>query len=171
MVRPGPGTGDLGDVERTMTIGQWLEPGAIALRLGADSKRQVLAALAELAGRVLKQPPATLLDALLAREAEGSTGVGDGVALPHARVAGLDALHAVFLRLETPVGFDAVDAKPVDLILGLFAPEGSNVQHLRALARASRAFRRADLREQLRKARTADAVYALLSQDTSTSAA
>jgi nitrogen PTS system EIIA component len=154
-----------------MTIGQWLEPDAIALRAGADSKRQALAALADLAGRKLRQPPSALLDALLARETAGSTGVGDGVALPHARLAGLEGLKAAFIRLESPVGFDAVDGKPVDLLLALFAPEGSNVEHLRALARASRALRRAELREQLRQARTADAIYALLSQEISTSAA
>jgi nitrogen PTS system EIIA component len=154
-----------------MTIGQWLAPDAIALRHGADGKRQALAALADLAGRKLGQPASVLLDALLAREAEGSTGVGDGVALPHARLPVLEGLRAVFLRLETPVPFDAVDGKPVDLMLALFAPEGSNVEHLRALARASRALRRRDLREQLRKARTADAVYALLAQESSSSAA
>ena len=154
-----------------MTIGHWLEPEAIALRLGADSKRQALAALAELGARTLRKTPSVLMDALLAREAEGSTGMGDGVALPHARIAGLDGLHAAFMRLETPVDFDAVDGKPVDLLLALFAPADADVGHLRALARASRMLRRGEFREQLRKARTADAVYALLAQDTSTSAA
>lgn len=154
-----------------MTIGQWLEPDAIALRAGADSKRQALAALAEFAGRRFRQPSSALLDALLAREAEGSTGLGDGVALPHARIAGLDRMKAAFMRLESPTPFDSVDGKPVDLFFALFAPEGSNVEHLRALARASRMLRRAELREQLRKARTADAVHALLSQESSSSAA
>jgi nitrogen PTS system EIIA component len=148
-----------------MSIGQWLEPDAVALRHGADSKRQVLAVVADLASRKLDRPASDLLDALLAREAKGSTGVGDGVALPHGRLAGLGGLRAVFLRLDTPVGFDAVDGKPVDLFLALFAPEGSSVEHLRALARAARALRRPDLREQIRKARVADAIYALLCQD------
>ena len=154
-----------------MDIGDWLEPGAIALRLGADSKRQALAALAEVAGRVLRQPPGDILEELLAREAEGSTGVGQGVALPHAHLAGLTGLKVVFVRLETPVAFDSVDGQPVDLMLALFAPEGSGVEHLRALARVSRALRRAELREQLRQSRTTDAIYALLSQESSTSAA
>ena len=154
-----------------MDIGHWLEPGAIALRLGADSKRQALAAMAEVAGRVFRQPSGDLLERLLEREAEGSTGVGHGVALPHARLADLASLKAVFVRLETPVDFDAVDGQPVDLMLALFAPEGSGLQHLRALARASRALRRAELREQLRQARTTDAIYALLAQETSSSAA
>ena len=154
-----------------MDIGQWLEPGAIALRLGADSKRQALVALAEVAGRVLRHPTGKVLELLLAREAEGSTGVGHGVALPHARLAGLPGLRAVFVRLETPVAFDAVDDQPVDILLALFAPKGAGVEHLRALARASRALRRAELRQQLRQARTSDAIYALLSQESSTSAA
>ena len=154
-----------------MDIGHWLEPGALALRLGADSKRQALAVLSEVAARVLRQPAGDILEQLLAREAEGSTGVGCGVALPHARLPGLTGLKAVFVRLETPVEFDAVDSQPVDLMLALFAPEGSGVEHLRALARVSRALRRAELREQLRKARTTDAIYALLSQESSSSAA
>ncbi len=154
-----------------MDIAHWLAPGAIALRLGADSKRQALAALAGVAGRALGQPSTDILERLLSREAEGSTGVGYGVALPHARLAGLGGLRAVFVRLETPVAFEAVDGQPVDLVLALFAPEGSGVEHLRALARVSRALRSAELRQQLRHARTTDAIYALLSQESSTSAA
>jgi PTS system nitrogen regulatory IIA component len=165
MVEPG-----LGKTFR-MDIGHWLEPGAIALRLGADGKRQALAALSEVAGRVLRQPPGNVLEQLLTREAEGSTGVGKGVALPHARLTGLSGLRAAFVRLETPVPFDAVDGQPVDLMLALFAPEGSGAEHLRALARVARALRGAELREQLRQARTTDAIYALLSQESSTSAA
>ncbi len=154
-----------------MDIGQWLAPNAIALRLGADSKRQALAELATLSGRALKHPSADILELMLAREAEGSTGMGRGVALPHARIPGLLGLRAVFVRLETPVDFDAVDDQPVDLLLGLFAPEGSGVEHLRALARVSRAFRQAELRQQLRQAHTTDAIYALLSQESATTAA
>lgn len=154
-----------------MMIGQWLEPGAVALRLRADSKRQIMAALAEIASRSFGIAAPVLLDSLLAREANGSTGMGDGVALPHARVAGLDRLRSVFLRLEAPVAFDAVDGQPVDLIYGLFGPEGGDLEHLRALARASRALRSRELREQLRRARTTDAICALLGQHASPSAA
>ena len=152
-------------------MGQWLEPGAIALRLKADSKRQALNVVASVAFRALHRPTAEVLERLAAREAEASTGMGCGVALPHARLPGLTGLRAVFVRLETPVDFGAVDDQPVDLLLALFAPEGQSVEHLRALATASRALRRSDLREQLRQARTVDAVYALLSQESSSSAA
>jgi nitrogen PTS system EIIA component len=154
-----------------MDIGEWLEPGAIALRLGADSKRQALAALAEVAARVIDMPAADIHDALLAREAQGSTGVGSGVALPHASLPVLTRMKAVFVRLEKPVAFDAVDDQPVDLLLALFAPEGAGSEHLRALARAARGLRRADLRQQLRQARTTDALHALLVREASTTAA
>jgi nitrogen PTS system EIIA component len=154
-----------------MDIGDWLAPGAIALRLGADSKRQALTALAEVAARVIDRPAAEIADALMAREAEGSTGVGSGVALPHASLPGLDTLRAVFVRLEKPVAFEAVDDQPVDLLLALFAPEDAGSEHLRALARAARGLRSAELREHLRQARTTDAIHALLAREASPSAA
>ncbi len=107
-----------------------------------------------------------MLDALTEREQAGSTGVGHGVAVPHARLEGLGRLRGVFVRLEHPVEFDSVDDQPVDLIFALFAPkEASGAEHLRALARVSRLLRQAELREQLRQARTADAIHALLVHD------
>jgi PTS system nitrogen regulatory IIA component len=154
-----------------MDIAHWLDRGAIALKLHANSKRQALAGLAEVAARTLGRPAPEIFETLNAREAEGSTGVGHGVALPHARLERLDGMRAVFARLETPVDFDALDGQPVDLMFALFAPDHAGVEHLRALARVSRTLRRASLREQLRKTRTADAVYALLSLDVSPSAA
>ena len=154
-----------------MDIGDWLTRGAIALRLGADSKRQALAALAEVASRVIAAPAADILDALLTREAEASTGVGQGVALPHASLAEVTGIRAVFVRLVKPVEFEALDDQPVDLMLALFAPEGAGSEHLRALARAARALRNAELRQHLRQARTTDAIHALLVREASPSAA
>ena len=101
----------------------------------------------------------------------GSTGVGYGVAVPHARVAGLTRLRGVFVRLEHAVEFGAVDDRPVDLIFALFAPPEANGEHLRALARVSRILRQAELREQLRKARSPDAIHALLTQEARPTAA
>lgn len=154
-----------------MDIGDWLDRNAIAYRASATSKRQALALAAELGGRSFDCPPAEVLEALLDREQEGSTGVGLGVAVPHARITGLDRMRAVFLRLEAPVEFDSVDDQPVDLLFGLFAPAEAGSEHLRALARVSRLLRRADLRERLRQARSADAIYALLVQEAEPSAA
>jgi nitrogen PTS system EIIA component len=154
-----------------MDIGQLLKRDGVAVRISANSKRQALGALAEIASRSLGLPEAEIMDALLEREQQGSTGVGQGVAVPHARLKGLDRMAGVFVKLETPVPFDAVDDRPVDLLFALFAPRESGVEHLRALAKVSRLLRQSELREHLRQARTADALYALLSRDAATNAA
>src|SRR5580698_2934712 len=148
-----------------MNIGDLLD------RVAAPGKRQALRVVAELAARSFGLKAAEVLDALLEREAVGSTGVGYGVAVPHARLRGLTHLRGVFVRLEQPVPFDAVDDCPVDLIFALFAPPEASGEHLRALARVSRVLRQADLREQLRQARTADTLHALLVQEARPSAA
>jgi PTS system nitrogen regulatory IIA component len=148
-----------------MLIGDLLDRTAIALRVSASSKRQALAVVAEIAARNLKLDSGDILDALTEREQAGSTGVGHGVAAPHARLEGLTRMRGVFVRLDQPVAFDAVDDQPVDLIFALFAPKDAGAEHLRALARVSRLLRQAELREQLRQARTADAIHALLVQD------
>ena len=148
-----------------MQIGDLLDRNAIALRVSAANNRQALAVIAEIAARNLGHDAAEILDALSEREQAGSTGVGHGVAAPHARLPGLQRMRGVFVRLDQPVEFDAVDDQPVDLIFALFAPQDAGSEHLRALARVSRMLRQADLREQLRQARTADAIHALLVQD------
>ena len=154
-----------------MNIGDLLDRGAIAARVTAPGKRQALRVVAEMAARSFRLKPAEVLDALLEREAAGSTGVGYGVAVPHARLPGLTRLVGVFVRLEQPVAFDAVDDRPVDLIFALFAPPQASGEHLRALARVSRVLRQSDLREQLRQARGADAIHALLVKEARSSAA
>lgn len=149
-----------------MQIGELLDRSAISLRVNAANKRKALAVIAEIAARNFGLDAGDVLDALAEREQAGSTGVGHGVAAPHARVEGLSRLRGVFVRLDHAVDFDAVDDQPVDLIFALFAPkEASGVEHLRALARVSRILRQAELREQLRQARTPDAIHALLSQE------
>ncbi|HEY2659173.1 MAG TPA: PTS IIA-like nitrogen regulatory protein PtsN [Caulobacteraceae bacterium] len=154
-----------------MNIESLLDRRAITPKVSASSKRQALSLVAETAARRFGLDSGEVLDALLAREAVGSTGVGAGVALPHARLKTLDRMRGVFLRLEAPIEFDAVDDRPVDLIFALLAPEAAGSEHLQALARVARLLRRADLREQLRQAHSIDAVYALLAQPASPSAA
>ena len=149
-----------------MQSGELLDRSAISLRVSAANKRKALAVVAEIAARNFGLDAGDVLEALTEREQAGSTGVGHGVAAPHARLDGLSRLRGVFVRLEHAVDFDSVDDQPVDLIFALFAPKAaSGVEHLRALARVSRQLRQADLREQLRQARTIDAVHALLSQE------
>lgn len=148
-----------------MQIGDLLDRGAIAIRINAPNKRQSLAVVADIAARNLGLNAGEVLDALMEREAAGSTGVGHGVAAPHARLDGLQRMRGVFVRLEQPVDFQSVDDQPVDLIFALFAPKDAGSEHLRALARVSRLLRQPNLREQLRQAGTADAIHALLVQD------
>jgi len=148
-----------------MQIGDILDRGAISVRVKAADKRQALAVVAEIAARNFGLEAGEILDALAEREQAGSTGVGYGVAVPHARLEGLSRMRGVFVRLEHPVDFNSVDDQPVDLIFALFAHPNAGSEHLRALARVSRILRQADLREQLRKARTADAIHALLAQE------
>ncbi|MDB5466011.1 MAG: ptsN [Phenylobacterium sp.] len=148
-----------------MNIGELLDRNGIVLRVSAANKRQTLAVIAEMAARNFGLDTGVTLDALTEREHAGSTGVGHGVAAPHARLAGLDRMRGVFVRLEQPVEFDSVDDQPVDLIFALFAPKEAGTEHLRALARVSRLLRQPKLREHLRQARTVDAIHALLVQD------
>ncbi len=105
------------------------------------------------------------------RERLGSTGVGNGVALPHARIEGMDRVVAAFARLSEPLEFDAVDGRPVDLVCFLLAPADCGGAHLRALARVSRLLRRQELRQRLRAAPDAEALYAILADDTASAAA
>ena len=154
-----------------MDIGDLLAPKGVVLRGGASSKRQALHALSEAASHALGVDDAKVFDALMEREALGSTGLGSGVAVPHARLAEIDKVMAVFVRLDTPVAYDAVDDRPVDLIFGLFAPPKAGTEHLRALAAVSRALRSPELREQLRQAHTTDAVRALFFKDKAATAA
>jgi len=149
-----------------MDIAQLLATDGVVLRSGASSKRQALHTVADTAARVLGLNENRVLESLLEREALGSTGLGSGVAVPHARVEGLERIVAVFVRLDTPVAYDAVDDRPVDLIFALFAPPSDGAEHLRALAAASRALRSSEMRQQLRQAHTADAIRALFVRDT-----
>ena len=148
-----------------MDIADLLSPDGIVLRGGASSKRQALHAVAEAFASATGMEAERTFEALLEREALGSTGLGSGVAVPHARLRDIERVTGVFVRLDTPVAFDAVDDRPVDLLFALFAPPKDGAEHLRALAAVSRALRSSELREQLRQARTTDAVRALFVKD------
>lgn len=154
-----------------MQIGDILDRGAIAVRVSATDKRQILAHLADLAARNFGLEAGLVLDALSEREQAGSTGIGHGVAVPHARIEGLDRIRGVFLRVEQPVTFESIDDQPADLIFALLAPPEAGTEHLRALARVSRMLRSPDLRAHLRQAKTPDALHALLVQESAPSAA
>lgn len=145
-----------------MYLNSLLDRRAILGTVSVNSKRQALQLVADMASRLWEQDASVVQHALLEREKQGSTGVGLGVAVPHAALPGLDRMHGVFVRLETPVAYDAIDDMPVDLIFALLAPEDAGTEHLRALAKVSRLLRQKELREQLRRVESADAIYALL---------
>jgi PTS system nitrogen regulatory IIA component len=134
-----------------MTLDELIPPGHVIDRLRAADKASLLAALARAAGEALGLAPADIVAALAAREALGSTGTGGGIALPHARMAALTSPSGFLARLDRPVGFDAVDGRPVDLVFLLLCP-ASDADHLRALAAVSRRLRTAGVAEALRAA-------------------
>ena len=96
------------------------------------------------------------------RERLGTTGVGNGIAIPHGKLPDLDRLHGIFARLRQPVDFQAIDDRPVDLIFLLLAPESAGADHLKALAKLSRILRDGGICEKLRGTDTSDALYAIL---------
>jgi len=139
--------------------------------LKATSKKQVLQLLAAKASEVFDLDERTVLDLLMERERLGTTGVGNGVGIPHAKVPGVTQPCGLFARLDQPVDFDAIDDQPVDLVFLLLAPEGAGADHLKALARVSRTFRNQVLCEKLRASREATAMFALLTEPAETHAA
>ena len=145
-----------------MYLNSLLDRHAVVAHVSVNSKRQALQIVADTAARQLKMDAGIIADALWEREMLGSTGVGMGVAVPHAALPGLDRMHGVFLRLESPVVYDAIDDMPVDLVFALLAPEHAGTEHLRALAKVSRLLRQKDLRDQLRRLDNPDALYAVL---------
>ncbi len=154
-----------------MDISELVSPSTVAVRAGVTTKRQLMNLLAELAAPSLGASEKVLFDGLMEREALGSTGLAGGAAVPHARSTEIRKVAGVFVKLEQPLEFEALDDRPVDLVFALFAPADAGAEHLRALAAVSRLLRRAEVREQLRRARTPEALYALLAHRSEAEAA
>jgi nitrogen PTS system EIIA component len=142
-----------------------ITPENVVLNLpSCSSKRQVLSELARRGAAVAGIAQQSLLDALTERERLGTTGIGHGIAIPHARLEGLDHLVGMFVRLDHPVDFEALDEQPSDLIFLLLAPSAAEADSLKALARISRMLRDPGLRQRLRQERDPRAVYRMLTQ-------
>ncbi|WP_296427072.1 PTS sugar transporter subunit IIA [Yoonia sp.] len=124
-----------------MQVVDILKPDAVKTILSCTSKKRLFHDLGELAENCYGLPASDVIDALIEREGLGPTGVGQGIALPHARLSGIDGVRGIFLRLEKPLNFDAIDRQPVDLVFALLAPENAGVDHLKALALVSRTLR------------------------------
>jgi PTS system nitrogen regulatory IIA component len=149
-----------------MEIIDLLAPEAVIPVLKAAGKKQLLQELAHHASRLTQIPERRIFETLIERERLGSTGMGQGIAIPHGRIAGLSKISGVFARLETPVAYEAVDDQPVDLVFLLLAPEGAGADHLKALARVSRLLRNQAACEKLRAATKPEVIYALLTEPT-----
>ena len=130
----------------------------------ASSKKQALQDLARRAGDITGLHERAIFDVLMERERLGTTGVGNGIAIPHGKMANLDRLYGLFARLENSVDFHSIDEQPVDLIFLLLAPESAGADHLKALARVSRLLRDGSVCEKLRGTNDAEALFALLTE-------
>src|SRR5882762_10969307 len=137
-------------------------PTQVLPRLKVSSKKQALQELARRAGDLTGVHERQIFDVLLERERLGTTGVGNGIAIPHGKLADVKSMFGLFARLEHPVDFEAIDEQPVDLIFLLLAPEGAGADHLKALARIARLLRDLDVAKKLRASRDAQAIYSVL---------
>jgi len=153
-----------------MQLSDIVLPDAIRVVSTETSKKRLFQDLGELASSVYGVPVREATEALMDRETLGPTGVGNGIALPHARLPGLRNVVGVFFRLERPLDFDAVDRQPVDLVFALFAPAESGVDHLKALALVSRTLRDAGTCAKLRSNAEAATLHTVLTEITSEAA-
>jgi PTS system nitrogen regulatory IIA component len=154
-----------------MEIADLLSPEAVVSHIKVASKKQLLQELARHAAELTGFPERRIYETLSEREKLGSTGMGQGVAIPHGRLAGIEKMTGLFARLDHPVDFGAADDQPVDLIFLLLAPEGAGADHLKALARVSRLLRNHSVCEKLRAASQGAALYALLTEPSTSSQA
>jgi len=136
----------------------------VFLSVTASSKKQLLEHIAERASELFDLDVGELLENLHARERLGTTGVGKGVGIPHARVSNIEDVHGIFAQLKSPIDFEALDDQPVDLVFMLIAPEESGDAHLRALAKVARLLRNTDTREKLRACETVDQVLEIVNR-------
>ncbi|GGC46614.1 nitrogen regulatory protein [Chelatococcus reniformis] len=145
-----------------MSLTDLLTPEAVIPALRVNGKKQALQELAAQAAKLTGLDEREIFETLLQRERLGSTGIGDGIAIPHGKPEKLDRLVGLFARLERPIDFEALDGQPVDIIFLLLAPETAGADHLKALARVARVLRETSMLEKIRATRDPAALYALL---------
>ncbi len=154
-----------------MDLSTILKPAAVKVIGKTSSKKRLFMDLGDIAASAYGLNAEEVVDALLERESLGPTGVGNGVALPHARLPDLEKVVGVFVRLESPVDFDSVDRQPVDLVFGLFAPKEAGVEHLKALALVSRTMRDSSICTKLRANADPAILHAILTEGPASRAA
>lgn len=146
----------------SMQLAEFLDSDAIKTALPGGNKRSLMKQLADLAAQRIGVDASAVHAALVEREQLGSTGFGQGVAIPHAKIEGLERVYGLFARLGEPVDYKAIDGRPIDLVFLLLSPPDAGAEHLKALASISRVTRDAATLERLRGARSRDALAALL---------
>ncbi len=154
-----------------MDLGDLIKPDCVLAGLRAQNKKALLGELAHKAGELLHVDQALIHEAVQQREMLSSTGLGRGIAIPHARMKQVGSMFGLFARLEQPIDFEAMDGQPVDLVFLLLAPEGAGADHLRALARVSRLMRDTPSLERLRGSRSRNALYSVLTEPMTSNAA
>jgi nitrogen PTS system EIIA component len=154
-----------------MDLSDLVTPEAILPSLKANSKKQVLQAIAEKAAALTGVDERDIFETLVKREKLGSTGVGGGIAIPHGKLAKLNRIFGLFARLPKPIDFEALDETPVDLIFLLLAPENAGADHLKALARIARLFREPGVVGKLRGSSDPSALFAVLTEGATHNAA
>jgi PTS system nitrogen regulatory IIA component len=147
-----------------MPLLDFLDPRAVLPALRVSGKKQALQELASQAARLTGLPDSAIYEALLQRERLGSTGIGEGIAIPHGKLPSLTRIFGLMARLDKPVDFEALDDQPVDVLFLLLAPEGAGADHLKALARVARVLREPGLIERVRATRDATALYAIMTE-------
>ncbi|QND49360.1 PTS IIA-like nitrogen regulatory protein PtsN [Rhizobium lusitanum] len=154
-----------------MALADLLHQDAIIPALRANSKKQLLQELAAKASKLTGLPEREIFDVVLQRERLGSTGVGNGIAIPHGKLNSIKSIIGIFARLEQSVDFEALDDQPVDLVFLLLAPEGAGADHLKALSRIARVLRDQDLVAKLRATDSSSAIYSFLNEEQASNAA
>lgn len=154
-----------------MALGDLVSINAIFPAVKANSKKQLLQLLAEKAAGLTGIPEREIFDTILQRERLGSTGAGNGLAIPHGKLRSISKITGLFARLENPVDFEAIDDQPVDLVFLLLAPEGAGADHLKALSRIARVMRDPETVAKIRGAADVEAIHALLSGTPASNAA
>jgi PTS system nitrogen regulatory IIA component len=154
-----------------MDLGDILAERSVIAHAFAKTKPDLLRLMAQRAADGTGLDAGVIFESLSQREELGSTGLGNGIAIPHGKIAGLNAVTAVFARLEEPIDFDAVDDQPVDLVMMLLAPFGAGADHLRALSRVARLLRTDSIADQLRRADDPARMFAILTAPLATQSA
>jgi PTS system nitrogen regulatory IIA component len=154
-----------------MTLDQIIDHQSVFANVKAQNKKQLLIELSQALAARVAIDHRIIFETLLTREKLGSTGIGQGIAIPHGKVPTLNRVYGLFARLATPVDFDSVDGQPVDLVFVLLAPDHAGADHLKALARISRLLRDPAVVDKLRGTAEAESLYAILTEPAASASA